>query len=108
MVVALTVAVIGAFVPAVRASRISTVAALADSARSPRRASWLMALSARLPLPLLIGLRVAARRPRRAVLCTVSVAITVSGIIAALAAHAQLHAKQGAGPQGWPTRAWID
>ena len=59
-----------------------------------------MAVSARLPLPLLLGLRVAARRPRRAVLCTVSVAITVSGIVAALAAHAQLHAKQGVGSSG--------
>jgi ABC-type lipoprotein release transport system permease subunit len=88
--VALGVAVAATFVPAVRASRISTILALADSARPPRRTAWLIDLSARLPVPLLLGLRVAGRRPRRVVLCAVSVAITVSGIVAVLAAHAQL------------------
>src|SRR5918994_233127 len=43
---------------------------------------------ARLPVPLLLGLRVAARRPRRIVLGVVSIAITVCGIVAALAAGA--------------------
>jgi ABC-type lipoprotein release transport system permease subunit len=36
-------------------------------------------------------MRVAARRPRRVVLSTVSIAITVSGIVAALAARATIH-----------------
>ena len=88
--VALAVAVTATFVPAVRAARTSTVRALADSARPPRRTAWLVAISARLPVPLLIGLRVAARRPRRTVLAVISIAITVSGIVAALAAHADL------------------
>ena len=88
--VALGVAVAASFVPAVRAARTSTVLALADSARPPRRTAWLIALSARLPVPLLLGLRVAARRPRRVILATVSIAITVSGVVAALAAHADL------------------
>ena len=88
--VALGVAVAATFVPAVRAARTSTVLALADSARPPRRTAWLIALSARLPVPLLLGLRVAARRPRRVVLATISIAITVSGIVAALAAHSDL------------------
>jgi putative ABC transport system permease protein len=88
--VALAVAIAATLVPAVRAARTSTVLALADSARPPRRTGWLIALSARLPVPLLLGLRVAARRPRRVVLATVSVAITVSGIVAALAAHADV------------------
>ena len=87
---ALGVAVAATFVPAVRAARTSTVLALADSARAPRRTAWLIAISARLPVPLLLGLRVAARRPRRVVLATASIAITVSGIVAALAAHADL------------------
>jgi ABC-type lipoprotein release transport system permease subunit len=91
MAVALGVAVAATFVPAVRAARTSTVLALADSARPPRRTAWLIATSARLPVPLLLGLRVAARRPRRVVLATASIAITVSGIVAALAAHADLH-----------------
>jgi ABC-type lipoprotein release transport system permease subunit len=90
--VALGVAVAATFVPAVRAARTSTVLALADSARAPRRAPWLIGLSARLPVPLLLGLRVAARRPRRIMLATVSIAVTVSGIVAAIAARIDLGA----------------
>jgi putative ABC transport system permease protein len=97
--VALGVAVTATFVPAVRAARTSTVLALADAARAPRRTAWLIALSARLPVPLLLGLRVAARRPRRVVLATVSIAITVSGIVAALAAHGQFNADRGSSIQ---------
>jgi putative ABC transport system permease protein len=88
--VALGVAVAATLVPAVRAARTSTVLALADSARAPRRTAWLIGLSARLPVPLLLGLRVAARRPRRVVLAAVSIAITVSGAVAALSAHADV------------------
>ena len=69
--VALAVAVAATLVPAVRAARTSTVLALADAARPPRRNARLIALSARLPVPLLLGLRVAARRPRRTVLAIV-------------------------------------
>lgn len=90
--VALGVAVIATFVPAVRAARTSTVHALADSARSPRRTARLIAISARLPVPLLLGLRIAGRRPRRFVLAVISIAITVSGLVAALALRAQLAA----------------
>jgi hypothetical protein len=78
-------------VPAVRAARTSTVLALADSARQPRRTARLIALSARLPVPLLLGLRLAARRPRRAVLAAASIAVTVSGIVAVLAARTDLY-----------------
>jgi ABC-type lipoprotein release transport system permease subunit len=88
--VALVVAVAATFVPAVRAARTSTVLALADSARPPRRTAWLIAISTRLPVPLLLGLRVAARRPRRTLLATLAIAITVSGLVAALGAHAEL------------------
>jgi ABC-type lipoprotein release transport system permease subunit len=99
--VALGVAVVATVVPAIRASRTSTVLALANSARQPRRTAWLIALSSRLPVPLLLGLRVAARRPRRTLLCAASVAITVSGIVAALGAHADLNAQQlGVGSRG--------
>ncbi len=88
--VALGVAAIATFVPAVRAARTSTVHALADAARPPRRTPWLIAISARLPVPLLLGLRVAARRPRRVVLTAVGIVITVLAIVAVLAAHAQI------------------
>ncbi|MDN3353580.1 FtsX-like permease family protein [Actinomadura sp. DC4] len=82
--VALGVAVVATAVPAVRAARSSTVDALADSPRPPRRVGWLIAVSARLPGPLLLAVRVAARRPRRVVLGVVSIAITVSGIYVVL------------------------
>jgi putative ABC transport system permease protein len=74
----------------VRAARTSTVHALADAARPPHRAGWLIAVSARLPVPLLLALRVAARRPRRIVLGVASIAITVSGIFVALVLKAEL------------------
>lgn len=93
--VALGVAAIATVVPAVRAARTSTVDALADAARPPRRTPWLIAISARLPVPLLLGLRVAARRPRRVVLSAVSILITVAGIVAVLAANAQLAHEAG-------------
>ncbi len=87
--VALGVAAIATFVPAVRAARTSTVHALADAARPPRRTPWLIAISARLPVPLLLGLRVAARRPRRLVLSAASIFVAVTGIVAVLGARAQ-------------------
>ena len=86
--VALGVAALATFVPAVRATRTSTVDALADAARPPRRTAWLIAISARLPVPLLLGLRIAARRPRRIVLSAVSIFVAVTGIVAALATRA--------------------
>jgi putative ABC transport system permease protein len=85
--VALAVALAATLVPAVRASRISTVSALASSARPPRRRAWAIMLSSRLPTPLLLGLRMVARRPRRAVLSAASIAITVMGVVAVLAFH---------------------
>jgi putative ABC transport system permease protein len=93
--VALGVAVAATFVPAIRAARASTVRALADAARAPRRLAWLVAISARLPVPLLFGLRMAARRPRRVILGVVSIAITVSGVVAAMAVDAQIGEDRG-------------
>jgi hypothetical protein len=98
--VALAVAALATFFPAVRAAHTSTVGALADAARQPRRRGWLIARSARLPVPLLLAIRVAARRPRRIVLCVLSIAVTVSGIVALLFAHATLGASQFAGSSG--------
>jgi putative ABC transport system permease protein len=85
--VALAVALAATLVPAVRASRVSTVSALASAARPPRRRARAIALSSRLPTPLLLGLRMVARRPRRAVLSAASIAITVMGVVAVLAFH---------------------
>jgi len=95
--VALGVAVAATAVPAVRAARSSTISALADAARPPRRTGWLIALSKRLPVPLLLALRVAARRPRRVVLGVVSIAVTVSGIYILLVLDAFLETQPGSG-----------
>jgi putative ABC transport system permease protein len=85
---ALAVTLPATLVPAIRAARTSTVSLLADAARPPRRRAWLIAASARLPVPLLLGLRLAARRPRRTLLCAASIAVTATGIVAVLAFHA--------------------
>jgi ABC-type lipoprotein release transport system permease subunit len=95
--VALGVAIVATAVPAVRGARASTVSALTDAARPPRRTGWLIALSARLPVPLLLALRVAGRRPRRVVLAVVSVVVTVSGIYVLLVLNAFLSDQPGTG-----------
>jgi putative ABC transport system permease protein len=98
--VALAVALAATLVPAIRAARTSTVSALANAARPPRRRAAPIALSARLPVPLLLGLRLVARRPRRALLGAASVAITATGIVAVLAFHATVDLKISGAARG--------
>jgi putative ABC transport system permease protein len=87
--VALGVAVAATVVPAIRGARTSTVAALAEAARPPRRRPVVTRLSARMPVALLLGLRIAARRPRRALLSSASVLVTAAGVVTVLAVHAR-------------------
>jgi ABC-type lipoprotein release transport system permease subunit len=91
----LALVVVAATVPAWRAARTSTVLALADGGRRPRRRRLLLALSARLPTPALLGLRLTARRPRRAALTSLSVAVAVCGSTVVLYAQTSLHAERG-------------
>jgi hypothetical protein len=91
--VALAVAFASTLVPAIRAARMSTVSALADAPRPPKRRDWLIRLSRKLPVPALFGLRLVARRPRRAIFSAASVAVAVMGLIAALAIHAAVDNK---------------
>ena len=86
--VALAVAFAATLAPAIRAARISTVSALAAAPRPPRRHAVLIRLSARLPVSLLLGLRLVARQPRRAAVTAASIAVTVTGIVAVLTFHA--------------------
>jgi putative ABC transport system permease protein len=86
--VAVGVALAATLVPAIRGARTSTVTALANAARPPRRRGWLVRLSRRMPVPLLLGVRLVARRPRRALLSAASVAVTMTGIVAVLTFHA--------------------
>jgi putative ABC transport system permease protein len=85
---ALAVALAATLFPSIRAARSSTVAALNDVARPPRRRGLLIRISGRLPVPVLFGVRLVARRPRRALLSAANVAVTVTGIVAVLAFHA--------------------
>ncbi len=94
--VALGVAAVSTSVPAVVAARASTLHALAAEVRPPHRSRWMVRASARLPLPWLLGVRIAARRPRRSLLGAASIAVTVSGIVAAVAAHADLESQSSA------------
>jgi putative ABC transport system permease protein len=94
---ALAVALASSLVPAARGARTSTVSALADSPRAPGRRARLIALSARLPAPLLLGVRMSARRLRRAVLGAASIAVTSAGIVAVLTFHATVDHDLGPG-----------
>jgi putative ABC transport system permease protein len=98
--VALAVALAATLVPALRASRTSTVSALADAARRPRRRATLIKLSRRLPVPLLLGLRLVARRPRRALLGAASIAVTVTGLVAVVAFHTMAGEQRFGGGSG--------
>ena len=93
LAVSLAVALASTLVPAIRAARTSTVIALADAPRLPRRRDSLIRLSRKLPVPALFGLRLVARRPRRAMFSAASIAVAVMGLVAALAVHAAVDDK---------------
>jgi putative ABC transport system permease protein len=100
--VALLVALAATLVPAIRGARTSTVTALANAARPPRRRARLIAISRRLPVPLLLGVRLVARRPRRALLSAASIAVTMTGIVAVLTFHATADERLGGASSGLP------
>jgi putative ABC transport system permease protein len=85
---AIVVALAATLVPAIRASRGSTVAALNDIARPPKRRGALIRISSKLPVPALFGLRLVARRPRRSLLSAANIAVTTTGIVAVISFHA--------------------
>ena len=97
--VAVAVAAAAALVPSVRAARTSTLSALTDVARPPRRKPRLISLSRRLPIALSVGLRLAARRPRRSLLSSVSVGVTVATLVTVMTAHTRL-TSQSSGNDG--------
>lgn len=83
--VAIAVAAAATIAPAIRGARASTIGALNDPAQPPKRRGWLIAVSSRLPVPLLFALRTAARRPRRIALTAASLTVAVAMIVATLA-----------------------
>lgn len=86
---ALLIAVAATLGQVLRAATTSTVAALADATAPPRRRGLAIRLSRRLPTALLLGVRVNARRPRRARLVTVNTLVTTTGLAAVLTGLAQ-------------------
>ncbi|GGP05302.1 ABC transporter permease [Nonomuraea glycinis] len=86
---AVAVAVLSTLRPTLRALRTATVTALTATAHRPRHRPRLTALSALLPTPLLLGLRLTARGPGRAVLQACSTATTVIALVALLTLYAQ-------------------
>ncbi|WDZ84516.1 ABC transporter permease [Micromonospora cathayae] len=89
-VLALTIAVVATLVPVVRVATTSTVHALADAATPPQRRRWRIRLSRRLPTALLIGVRINARRQRRARLVTMNTLITTTALVAVLMVNTQV------------------
>ncbi|MBX9391613.1 FtsX-like permease family protein [Streptomonospora nanhaiensis] len=73
---ALAVVLVSTLDPVLHAARTGTAAGLAETARLRTRRSRLTALTAYLPTPLLLGVRLMARRPGRAVLSAVGMAAT--------------------------------
>ena len=84
LVVAIAVAAGATIVPAIRGAHASTIRALNDPAHPPRRRPALIALSTRLPVPLLLAVRLVARRIRRSLLTVASMTIAVAMVVAAL------------------------
>ncbi len=89
IVLALAIAAAATVAPVVRAATTDTVHALADAAAPPRRRRWRVWLSRRLPTALLIGVRINARRPRRARLVMVNTLVTTTTLVAAVMSQAQ-------------------
>jgi putative ABC transport system permease protein len=70
---------------------MSTIRALNDPARPPHRRPWLIALSARLPVSLLLGVRLIGRRTRRTVLTSISLALAVATVVTAITLQAEVN-----------------
>lgn len=90
MGIPILVAVGATLAPAIRAARTSTLGPLDDRARPPHRRPRLIALSAALPVPMLLAVRLVARRTRRTVLTAASLTLAVTMVVAALTVQRQL------------------
>ncbi|MEV5988790.1 FtsX-like permease family protein [Streptomyces sp. NPDC052051] len=90
VVLAVVVAATGALGPALRAARTSTAHALADPAHLLTHHPHLNAMTAHLPTPLLLGVRLLARRPGRAVLACAGTAATTLMVTALLTFRTEL------------------
>jgi len=88
---AAAVAVAATLLAAIRAARASTMTAITDAANAPSRAPGVITFSARLPFPLLFGLRLAGRRPRRTALTIASMTFAVAWVLVAITLRHQIN-----------------
>lgn len=97
---AVAVATAATLVPAVRGARLSTIGALTEPVHPPQHRRRLIALSARLPVPMLLGLRLMARRTRRSVLTAASLTTAVAMVVAALTIKHRIDMRDQRAPTG--------
>jgi putative ABC transport system permease protein len=81
---AAAVALLATLLPALHGARTSTIRALGEPVRPPRRHPRLIALSSRLPAAGLLAVRLIARRPRRALLTVASLTVALATVVATL------------------------
>lgn len=102
---AFVIAVAATLAPVVRAATSDTVHALADTASPPRRRGWRVWLSRRVPTALMLGVRINARRPRRARLAMVNTLIITTTLAAAAMGQTQNRMERYIGPSELPNPA---
>ena len=93
VLVAVFVAAAATIAPVVGGARTSTITALNEPAQPPQRRPWLIAISSQLPVPLLLALRLVARRTRRTVLAAASLAIAVTMVVVTLILQHDINTK---------------
>jgi ABC-type antimicrobial peptide transport system permease subunit len=106
LIVALLVTALATINPVIKAVRRSTADSLRGASRAPKRHGLLSDVAVHLPMPGLIGLRIATRRMRQSILSTIGVAVTVMGIVVVMATHtfyAELNGRSNV-PDPWTDR----
>jgi putative ABC transport system permease protein len=91
---AVAVATAATIAPALRGARTSTIKALNDPPRPPQRRARLIALSARLPVPMLLGLRLISRRLRRTLLTSASLTIAVTMVVTGITLQSEINLRE--------------
>jgi putative ABC transport system permease protein len=84
VVVSVATVALATLPPALQGARSSTIRTLTGPSRQPRRSRVVLAASARMPVPVLLGLRFAARQPRRGLLATASLILAVATVVATM------------------------
>lgn len=102
---AVLIAAVAAVAPTLRSAVTTTVDALADAASPPQQELRFGAIARRLPIGLMLGIRLIVRRPNRATLSAITLTITLLAVTATLCYFDQPTdwAATGANPVSWPS-----